>query len=210
MKAVTLAAATLAALSTPVLAGGPTIVEPDPMPAVAAPASSTDWSGPYAGLSYGRFSGDFTSSVGVMSFPTDYESSNGPGAFLGYNFQRGQMVYGGELSYSKTSMMIIADGDDFLDSLIDLRGRVGYSVGRALVYGSVGYSRGDLTINGTDNPTVSGASFGVGVDVKVTQQVFVGIDYTSRNLSGTNENPANTFDMDTTVKSVGLRVGISF
>jgi outer membrane immunogenic protein len=210
MKALTLAAA-FAALATQTFAGGPTIVEPDPMPDVMpAPVVAHDWSGPYVGLSYGRFSGDFSATIGLATFPSVYEANKRPGVFAGYNFQRGQLVFGGELGYSNTSMLIVADGDDFLDSVIDLRGRVGYSLGKALVYGSVGYSRGEMTINGTDNPTVSGASLGVGVDVKVTQKLSVGIDYTSRNLSGTNDNPANTFDIDTTVKSVGLRVGLSF
>jgi outer membrane immunogenic protein len=211
MKALPLAAAALAALATPTLAGGPTVIADDPMPAaMAAPAPVTDWSGPYAGLSYGRFSGDFSTTVGLATTPFDYDSDTGAGAFVGYNVQRGQLVYGGELSYSRTSMLIIADGDDFLDSLIDLRGRLGFSLGKALIYGSVGYSRGDLTINGVDNPTVSGSSYGVGIDVKMTQKLFVGVDYTSRNLSGTNDNPANTFDIDTKVNSVGLRVGFSF
>lgn len=45
MKALTLAAA-LAALTTPALAGGPTVVAEDPMPeAMAAPVAAHDWSG---------------------------------------------------------------------------------------------------------------------------------------------------------------------
>lgn len=208
---ISLAAAALAVLSGPALAGGPTMVADDPMPqAMAAPAPMHDWSGPYVGLSYGRFSGDFSTTVGLTTIPFVYEANKVAGVFAGYNFQRGNLVFGGELGYSNTSMLIVADGDDFLDSLIDLRGRVGYSLGKALVYGSLGFSRGEMTINGIDNPTVSGASVGVGVDVMISQKLFVGVDYTSRNLSGTNDNPANTFDMDTTVKSVGLRVGLSF
>lgn len=211
MKIKTLAVALTLASMTPALAGGPVAVASDPVPGVMAnPTPVTDWSGPYVGLSYGRFSGDFSTPTGLGTALFDYESSTAVGAFVGYNFQRGQMVYGAELGYSKPSMLILADGDDVLDSLIDLRGRVGYSVGKALIYGALGYSRADLTINGTDNPTVSGTSLGVGVDLKVSQKLFVGLDYTSRNLSGTNENPGNTFDMDTTVKSVGLRVGLSF
>ena len=95
MKAVTLAAATLAVLSTPALAGGPTIVEPDPMPAaMAAPVEVHDWSGAYVGLSYGRTNNDLT----LDSMPFDANDGTTTGFFAGYLMQRGNFVYGGELS----------------------------------------------------------------------------------------------------------------
>ncbi|MDM7930881.1 outer membrane beta-barrel protein [Tabrizicola sp.] len=209
MQRYIITAAMLAAFAAPSFAGGPVAVADDPAPAAApAPAAVHDWSGPYVGLSYGRTSGDLNDSFTVY----DYETGSAAGGFLGYNLQRGRVVYGAELAYSSVNDAILvgAGGDDSLDSLLDLRGRIGFAAGKALVYGAVGYSRGELTVNGTDSPSVSGTSLGLGVDFMLGQRAFVGIDYTSRNLSGTNDNPGNTFDIDTTVNSVGLRVGLSF
>ena len=206
MKALTLAAA-LAALTTPAFAGGPTVVADDPMPeAMAAPASAHDWSGAYVGLSYGRVSGDVFDTFATF----DYDDGKALGGFVGYNFQRGNLVYGGELSYASVSdaTILLGGGDDSLDSLLDLRGRVGFAAGKALIYGALGYSRGDLTINAADGATLSGTSVGLGADFMVTQRVLVGLDYTSRKMDGRND--LNTFDLETNVDTVGFRVGLSF
>jgi outer membrane immunogenic protein len=89
-----------------------------------------------------------------------------------------------------------------------LRGRVGFAVGKALIYGSLGYSRANLTINTTDGAKLTGTSAGLGVDFKVTERLLVGADYISRDLDGRND--FNTFDLESTVNTVGLRVGLSF
>jgi len=207
MKALTLATVALAALSVPALAGGPTVVADDPMPeAMAAPAAAHDWSGPYVGLSYGRVSGD----ISDPGLTYDYDDGNAKGGFVGFNLQRGNFVYGGELGYSSVSgaTVLLGGGDDSLDSLLDLRGRVGFAVGKALIYGAFGYSRGNLTINATDGATLSGTSAGLGADFMVTQRVLFGVDYTSRKLDGRND--LNTFDLESTVNTIGLRVGLSF
>jgi outer membrane immunogenic protein len=213
MKTLVIAAATFSALTVPASAGGPTVVVDDPAPAaMPAPAPVHDWSGPYAGLSYGRIAGDYEE---VFGFATDYSSGSAVGGFVGYNVQRGQIVYGAELSYSSVSDVVLegAGDDDTLDSLLDLRGRVGYSLGNALVYGAVGYSRGEWTVNSTGGGTLSGTSVGVGVDVAVSQRMFVGLDYTSRRMDGSLDSfgGGGTFDVEsTTTNSVTLRVGLSF
>ena len=204
------------ALGGSVQAGGPTAVAPEPLPAAeAAPVAVLDWSGAYGGLSYGRTDADL---LAILSAPPtylfQYEDGNAVGGFLGYNIQRGTVVYGAELGYSDVSgAVLLGDGlggDDTIDSLIDLRARVGYATGRALFYGAFGYSRAETTVNGTDSVSLSGASFGVGIDYMVSQRMFVGLDYTRRNLSGTDDNPLNTFDIETDLNTLGLRVGLSF
>jgi outer membrane immunogenic protein len=206
MKALTLATA-LVTLATPVLAGGPTVIADDPIAeAMPAPAAVHDWSGPYVGLSYGRASGDISDPF----FTYDYDDGSAKGGFVGFNLQRGNLVYGGELGYSSVSgsTILLGGGDDSLDSLLDLRGRVGFAVGKALIYGSLGYSRANLTINTTDGAKLTGTSAGLGVDFKVTERLLVGADYISRDLDGRND--FNTFDLESTVNTVGLRVGLSF
>lgn len=208
----TLTAVALLALASPIHAGGPTLVGTDPVPeAMPAPAAGVDWSGPYAGLSYGRTSGEMDME-GFGLF--DYTDGRATGAFLGYNLQRGKLVYGGELSYAKVSGMAFSDtslgGDDTVDSLLELRGRVGYSLGNALIYGAFGLAKGNYTLNGTDKPTATGTSLGLGMDYKVTDQVFVGLDYTRRTMDGTNPNPGLPFNFDAPVNSLSLRLGLSF
>lgn len=204
--------AALFALASPVHAGGPTIVAPDPVPeALPAPVEGVDWSGPYAGLSYGRVSGLFD----MPAFGQfDFNDGRATGAFLGYNLQRGKLVYGGELSYATVSDMVISDPDlgsnDTLDKLMELRGRVGFSLGDALIYGAVGMSKGNFTINGIDKSTGSGTSYGVGMDYRFTDRVFVGLDYTRHKLGGTNNNPGNAFEFEAPLDALSLRVGLSF
>lgn len=200
------------AFASPSHAGGPTVVAADPVPEpLPAPAVGADWSGPYAGLSFGRSSGDMDMApFGLF----DYEDGRATGAFLGYNLQRGNLVYGGELSYASVTGMVFSDAtlgdDDTVDSLLELRGRVGYSLGNALLYGAAGLARGTYTLNTIDSPTASGTSLGLGLDYRMTDQVFLGLDYTRRTMSGTNENPGNTFDFDSAINSLSLRVGMSF
>lgn len=205
-------AAALFALAHPSHAGGPTIVAPDPVPeGMPAPTVGVDWSGPYAGLSFGRTSGVMnTADFGTF----DFADGHAKGAFIGYNLQRGNLVYGGELAYASVSGMMLSDpdlgGDDTLDSLLELRGRLGYSLGNALIYGAFGLTKGNYTINTFDKPTLSGTSLGLGLDYKMTDQVFLGLDYTRRKMDGVNDNPANAFEFDTPVNALSLRLGLSF
>ena len=205
-------AAMLCTLASPTLAGGPTDIAPDPVPeAMPTPAQGVDWSGPYAGLSYGRAK----STLDLPAFGQfEFDDGRVTGAFLGYNLQRGNLVYGGELSYGSVSGMVLSDttlgSDDTIDSMMGLRGRVGYTLGNALIYGAVGLSKGNMTINGVDKPTVSGTSLALGMDYKFTDQIFVGLDYTRMKMDGTNENPGNTFEINAPVNAVSLRVGLSF
>lgn len=208
------AVAAVIALTGSVQAGGPIVVPADPVPAAAtAPAAALDWSGAYGGLTYGRTSGDFFSIV-PTPFTYDYDNGRALGGFLGYNFQRGNLVYGAELAYASVSDMVLGapglGGDDTVDNLLDLRARLGVAAGRALIYGAVGYSRAGTTVNGVDSVDLSGPSLGLGVDYMVSQRMFVGLDYTRRDLSGTDDNPLNTFDIDSKISTVTLRLGLTF
>jgi outer membrane immunogenic protein len=214
MNKFVIASAAVVAMAAPSFAGGPTVIAADPVPAYApTPVAAHDWSGPYVGLSFGRISGEFveTDFVGIVR---DYSQGRAVGGFAGFNIQRGQLVYGAELGYSSVSdvSLVGGGGDDTLDSLLELKGRLGYAVGKALIYGAAGYSRGEWTVNRTGGGTLSGTSLGVGVDLAVTQTMFVGIDYTSRRMDGSPEAIAGgiLFNVDTTTNSIGLRLGLSF
>lgn len=176
------AAAILAA--APAVAGNvePVIVE-QPL-IIADPAPLVDWSGGYAGVAAVGY--DFDGTVGGVAFDDD---AAGGGAFLGTNFQNGNIVYGGELG--------LGTGGD-VDYAVDLRGRVGYAAGRALPYLTVGYAFVEAD-NGDD---IEGPTYGLGVDYLVTDRVFVGAEYRRLDLEG------GATDLDT--DAFGLRVGFRF
>ena len=211
MKRSLLTAAMLATLAAPSFAGGPIAVaeEPAPVAPVAPVVQSVDWTGGYVGLSFGAATGN--ADVPTTSF--DYDDGTSLGIFGGYNVQSGSLVYGGELGYSSVSDVVYAGAgtgnESTFDSMLDLRGRLGYATGNALLYGALGYAWGDATIAGSD-VSADGWTFGLGVDYLVSDAVFVGLDWTSRNLDGTYEGAAETFDFDTSLNTLGLRVGMKF
>lgn len=209
MKCALIAAATIAAVSTSAIAGGPTVVAEDPSPAaMPAPAPVTDWAGAYAGLQYGRTGANYADDSTAQYF--DFSDGTAAGGLLGYNMQRGAIVYGAEIGYSSVSgsSLILGGGDDTLDSLMDLRVRLGYATGRTLIYGALGYSKAETVINGTSSVTLTGASFGVGLDALVTERVFLGLDYSRRELSGSDD--LSIYNFDSTIDTVGLRLGLKF
>jgi outer membrane immunogenic protein len=183
---------------------------PPAMPPVAPVAASTDFAGAYAGLAYGHVSGDVTQTLslgGGGTAITDFNinSDQTYGFFAGYNWQRGNLVYGAELAAWAVSAPVV--GPIELTSLTDIRGRVGFATGDALFYGAVGWSWGtwENTISGF-NVGVDGHSLGLGVEYNVTEQLFVGVDYTARSMDGSG--PFIDLDMD--VSTVALRGGFRF
>jgi len=211
MKAVTLAAATLAVLSTPALAGGPTIVEPDPMPAaMAAPVDVHDWSGFYAGLSYGKTSG---SQITDTSVGPVYDLSSGkvPGIHIGYQMQRNSLVFGGELSYMRYNDVIMDGLSSYhMDNTLDLKGRVGMAANRVLFYGTLGYSMGSFTVDTLSAEyKPKGTSYGLGVDFAATERLTIGLEYLARKMDADGATGL-TSNIDVDLNTVSLRVGFSF
>jgi opacity protein-like surface antigen len=176
----------------------------------AEPASqATDWSGFYAGGLYGTNSGEQTYSSGPA-----YPDMTGTtyGGFAGYNVQNGSMVYGGEIAYS-VGEVFLGDAifpDYFHDSFTDAKARIGYATGPTLIYAVAGGSFGTWA-DGPYGTISSGFNYGAGVDVLVTDQIFVGGEFLIRDLTsedGVEDQVGLTFD--TTVQSVQIRVGMKF
>jgi outer membrane immunogenic protein len=205
-------AVALALVAGPSLAGGPTIVETDPVPVVAAaPAAGTDWSGFYGGLGYGTTGG----SIDFNSPFYDLTSGNATSLFAGYLVQRGSIVYGGELAISQASDTYVdltpAYTDEEVDQIIDLKAKVGYATNRVLFYGVLGYSQVEWTTPGA--PSVgdfetSGFAYGLGADFAATERVSVGVEYLSRGTSGDSYIAGETADID--LDTLSLRVGLNF
>jgi len=201
----TLSAFVLSTAST-AIAGSATLPPEVVAIAAPAPASATDWSGFYIGASAGMANGTLENSYFVSD---DLDSNTLFGVFAGYNLQNGNMVYGGEVEYSLTPIEFVNFTSTTLEDSIDLKGRVGYAFGNALVYGVAGYSFTTLNDKSSLAP-LSGISIGAGLDYKFCHRYFVGAEYLARNVSGAFEdNELNTFT-DQMVSTVKLRAGASF
>lgn len=200
---------TLAVLATPSFAGGPTVIADDPVPAYApTPAAVHDWSGTYVGLSYGKTSADVDfSSTGAF----DFENGKVAGIYGGYLMQRGSFVYGGELAYGKVSDSFIPGGfgdDDEIEFVLDLKARAGVAADRALFYGVLGYSQSNYIEPGTPDYEIDldGVAYGIGAEYAFSDRFVLGLEYLTRDLSGSSEG----ISADTNLDSVTLRAGISF
>lgn len=182
-------------------------------------ANAQDWTGAYGVVGVSSISGsvqDF--SLGSPTSNSDLDG-NLTTLAIGYNLQSGSLVYGGELAYSSGNTTFpdfpaFPDGN-FLDGMIDLKGRVGYAAGKMLWYGTIGYSRTDRTFAGpvTNDPIkLDGMSFGVGVDMMVSDRMLVGLEFQQRNLSLDEGEiggfPASSSDYE--VKTIGVRIGYRF
>lgn len=217
-----------AVVAAPVLAGGPTVVEPE-APVAVAPAmpSVTDWGGFYGGLAFGIVSGDNTfseRSVNASALPGDWD---GTLTYLtaGYDWQSGSLVYGAALDFAIGSIDAAGiDGPDYscvvncnieVDNYVALRGRVGYAMGSALLYGTVGYAQADATADFGDgivagSDSVSGWAYGVGAEFMVSQRISVDVSYLNNDL-GTLEIPDNcSVECFTDVEFGQLKLGANY
>ncbi len=122
-------------------------------PVIATPVApvaplAIDWTGAYGGVTLSYNQGHYGND-GV--FPGDGEGEldgYGLGLLLGYNWQRGNIVYGGELAYSATNI----EGEEAcanpafacgmeIDQVASIRGRLGVAAGpRSLVYLTAGWA----------------------------------------------------------------------
>lgn len=182
-----------------------------------AAAQAQDWSGADGALSFSNFAEeqDYLTN-GVLNYSSGYDGHT-TGLALGHNMQSGAFVYGAELAYGFGK--IHYDGlpsENYLDGVLDLKLRAGYAAGKVLVYGVLGYSRSDryLAPDVPDQPIMSeGISYGFGADVRVTDRVFVGLEYLARNLD-TEEGalgglfPNQSFEGNP--HTLSLRVGFKF
>ncbi len=174
MKIIALAAAATVA-GTVAFASGPTVPY-DPPVAPPMAVATYDWTGIYAGGTLGvgstrhrvpGFGGAFPDATGGMA-----------GGVVGYNVQRGNMVFGGEaalnwanLSGSAACINPAWTCTSDVSALGSIRGRLGYANDRTLVYvtGGVGAARiaHSTTTGGpvfSDTNTRTGWTLGLGVE----------------------------------------------
>lgn len=190
-------------------------------PAPAAPmamAPVNTWSGPYAGVSlnYG-FSSEVeggTIALGGESVDTD---GFGGSAFGGWNWQNGAFVYGLEAdigAYGARGDNGTVEARTTVDGSV--RGRVGVAVTNdVLVYGTAGGAAARQRIStpaGRDTDVVLGYTAGVGVDARLTDQVFGRLEYRhTRYEDGDFEfGGVDAGSFDNTENRVSVGLGIKF
>lgn len=206
MKHTVLASAVALLAATGAMAGSLSDPVPAPMPTVPMPVIA-DWSGFYAGATAGLVSGDVTLNPAIPG-PT-FAISDGTvyGGFAGYNFQNGNVVYGVELGAQMGNMTVAALGFD-IDYLIDARARVGYSMGDAMIYAAGGYSAGKATLSGVPaaTGTASGWNVGGGLEVNISDNMFIGGEYIYRDMSGDYLGTP----IDVNLNTIQLKIGMRF
>lgn len=165
-----LAAAVLVAGFSAVASAG------EPVVSGALRGSSNDWTGFHAGIELGHhWSKD--------NFPDESKGGVG-GFFAGYSHQFGKAVIGVEAEHF--------DLDDRFDvipvkfkALTNLKLRGGLAVDRVLVYGTAGFTYGDIEMFGKDWGYVVGG----GVDFKVDDNIVIGGQYLHHEFKDYNGTP---------------------
>ncbi|WP_105402942.1 outer membrane protein [Neorhizobium sp. T7_12] len=151
-------------------------VEQIPQAPVATeePAPAASWQGFYLG-GYGQYDWGRFGSV-------DRDGQFGGGAYTGYNFQSGSIVYGVEadVGYNGTK----STTDDGFEGKAgwngSVRGRVGYDLNPFLIYGTAGVALQDNELSdatSSENKTAVGYTVGAGAEAFVTNNITARVEY---------------------------------
>jgi outer membrane immunogenic protein len=182
--------------SLPVMAGGPIAIAEEPT--VAAEAEVQDWKGLHFGLVAAKPYGESfwaERRFSAQSTPDDF-SGTLPTLSAGYDWQRGKLVYGVTLGVSTGEMTAQpTNGSGFgcdgcettVDKLVTLRGRVGWSLGKTLIYATAGAARADVigTFQVTSvigQGTLTGWTAGIGVERFVGKKITLSAEYLQTDL----------------------------
>jgi len=155
-------AASLAALSVAAGAAAAADFPRGPVPYYSAPMSSLyNWTGAYAGVNLGYQWGTVTNTPGSPSGIMG-------GGQIGYNWQSGQFVFGGETDLQASSASDTFAPYKFSNPWFGtLRARVGVAFNNVLLYATGGLAYGDLKgefLGLTETKTEFGWTGGIGAE----------------------------------------------
>lgn len=213
MKSFLLTTAAVLGFATSGIAGNPVTPTPDTVTVVpAAVAAGYDWSGFYAGGTFGSGTGgdmEYDTNGSLITYDS-LEPGSSYGAFAGYNIQRDKLVYGGEISYSQVSTPgfgPIGFPNETFNYFVDGKARVGYAMNNMLAYGFAGYTSSEFEFDGGPVYSGGGLNYGVGVDMMVGTNMFVGVEYIVRDLAiGTGGDQVQ----NTNINALQVRAGWKF
>jgi outer membrane immunogenic protein len=171
-----------------------------------SPIRGYSWQGPYVGANLGYQWGATTNN------PTDPSGVAG-GLQAGYNFQRGQFVFGIE-----TDIQLSGAEDRFAPWKFSnpwfgtLRGRGGYALNNVMLYGTTGLAygmlRGQNTLTGLSESTTDvGWVIGAGMEVALLGNWSVRAEYLYVDLG---ERPYSLTGTRNGLESSLLRFGVNY
>lgn len=173
------------------------------------PTPAPEWAGFYLGAVAGTETGSITfDRVGIHPL-----SGNLSGAFAGANFQRWGFVFGGEGAYLGGNVHRVINGHHFtnrrFEHIFDLKARAGFQRGTTFAYGIIGKSF--AVYKDRDGPhrwvTTTGINYGAGVEIRLNDHIFTGVEYLARQVSGINNiQTVHYFD----INSIQIRFGWQF
>lgn len=200
----------------------------------APPAYAFSWTGVYVGAHAGLMTGNTQGGpdFGGGFFDTDYDMNGGLfGGHIGYNYQVGSAVVGIEGSYSGSNAQgdgpsaILLTSERELDWLATVTGRLGYAMGRSLVYVKGGVAWGELqsdvkianlTLLSGDGTHV-GWTAGLGFEHALTNNITVRIEYAHIDLGSEDHSlkfvgggPSIQSEVDAKFDSLTLGVSYKF
>jgi outer membrane immunogenic protein len=164
-----------------------------PAPVAEAPYVGVNWNGLYVGVNGG---------YGWAQDATNFEGAFGGGQ-IGYNFQRGNLVFGLEADFQGADISQPAPGMA-IDYFGTARARVGYSFDRALVYGTGGYAYANGNDAFNTNTTKDGWVAGGGVEYKFNPSWSGKLEYQYLDFAASDVPGAKDVAVDT------VRVGLNY
>lgn len=176
----------------------------------AAAQEVADWSGPYAGVYFGRESGmqQYYDNDVIRPGPDDISGSLA-GAFAGYNFQFGSWVVGPEASLARGDLRYDGNGYNHKE-FADLRLRGGYAFGATLAYVAAGYTRTVWEEGDAEDLDTDGYSLAIGVEYSFQDRFLIGAELFERRIDSDNFTIAPEARFETDFTGVHIRAGIRF
>jgi outer membrane immunogenic protein len=183
-----------------------------------APAEGGYKDTPYLGVNWGGLYVGANAGYG-WSANSDNLDPTGPfgGAQVGYNFQRGNFVFGAEADFQGAH---ISDSNAFEKSEMNwfgtIRGRLGYTFGSALVYGTGGFAFGNVENSiaavhpFSNSETQTGWVAGGGVEYKVTPAWSAKGEYQYLDLDANSSTGPLGLGKEDRTQAHTFRIGLNY
>lgn len=168
-----------------------------------APALAHNWTGFYVGAHVGYGWGTADSNISNTAGTRNEPTTSDPDGFIaggqaGFNYQTGRLVFGieGDIAATDLDEQISYPGFNVggadtdvhteLEWLATIRGRIGFTAGNFLVYGTGGVAFGEFNasfdtvnpaINGKFSETLTGYTVGGGLEYALSQRTSVKVEY---------------------------------
>ncbi|MFY9656080.1 MAG: outer membrane beta-barrel protein [Methylocystis sp.] len=187
------------------------------------PAPVTRWQGFYAGLNAGYGWSSFTDSGDwLLGNPTGGEF----GFTGGYNYMVApNFLIGSEADFDFAGIKLSGyaypgvSSSSSVNDLFTLRGRVGYTMDRALFFVSGGLAGGNTNINlqnawgrfwGQDSSYQLGWALGAGVEYLVVPNISVKAEYLFTSLGANTYFNLSPYALQTSTNTSQVRVGVNY